>query len=253
MRKAILLLWLAWHVAGCQTNQAKLELLVNEPPAKNISQQFAVMDSLEKYGDADSLFTGDIRSGNALFVGEANDRKFAVWVMPDDMLVLFQCPPGAQWEATDTVMDNECYSFVRCLDLNGDGQKDIAVSCISGSAANTLNKVFLFDNSSGMFMRNEHYDLVNVDYDVAQKFVISSSLAGIVHCQEKQRYKITGDSLTLDLGISCCPNNQTNGNILTIRFYKRVGSNEVTTKKITGKATELWPLFEKSLWNTGSY
>jgi hypothetical protein len=248
MRKSSFLLWLVWLAAGCQTQRTDTEIITNNSPAKTISPPFSVMDSLDKYADTDSILLGDERLGLFLFIGKINECNFSVLAKPNNEIVFFQRRASTQWIATDTVQDSPCCSFVRCLDLNGDGSKDVAIACIS--AANTTNKVFLFDNASKSFAHNKHYDLVNVDYDEKQRFVRSSWFAGIVHCQEKQKYKIVGDSLAFDLGISYCPNLETGNKIATVKFYKKIGNSKVTTKETSGEANKLWRLFQKSLWDT---
>jgi hypothetical protein len=126
------------------------------------------------------------------------------------------------------------------------------VSCISGAAGNTENRVFLFDPKARSFKHNKYYDLPNVEYDSKNNFIKSWWFAGVVHCQEKWKYKITGDSLTFDLGVSYCPDEKTQGETGTIAFFKKIGDKEITTKKMSGKSDKLWSIFEESFWNTSN-
>lgn len=250
MKKLIMLFELTLFVISCQINQAKVKTTIEKREMKITSLSFSVVDSLYKYSNADSVLLVDDSLHATLFIGKVNDRNFAVWVIPDSILVFFQHRSNSQWAATDTLKYKLDFSFAECIDLNGDNIKDVRVSCLSGSAGNTENRVFLFDNNTKSFYHNKYYDLPNVEYDAKNKFIKSWWFAGVVHCQEKWKYKITGDSLTFDLGVSYCPDEKTQGETGTIEFYKKVGDKEVITNKLTGISDTIWNIFEQSLWNT---
>jgi len=125
----------------------------------------------------------------------------------------------------------------------------VRVSTVSGSAGNTENVVFLFDSKQAKFRHNRYYDLPNVELDRKHQFIKSWWYAGVVHCQDKRKYRITGDSLTFNTGVSYCPNEQRQGETGTLEFYKLTDGKKTTIRKTTGDADKLMSTFVKALWD----
>jgi hypothetical protein len=248
--QSLLFCGLIFLIDSCQTNHSENKTTIEKKEINPSTQKFSVVDSLEKYYSADSVLLIDDSLGSTLFIRKANNCNYAGWVIPDSILVFFQHQSNEKWRATDTLKYKLDFSFSKHIDLNGDGFKDVRVSCFSGMAANTENRVFLFDPKTSSFKHNEYYDLPNVEYDSTNNFIKSWWFAGADHCQEKLKYSITGDSLTFDLGVSYCPDEKTQG--ATITFFKRIGANDITTKEISGKSDTLWSLFEQSFWDTSN-
>lgn len=123
------------------------------------------------------------------------------------------------------------------------------ISTASGAAGNTENIVFLFDSKQAKFRHNCYYDLPNVELNRQHQFIKSWWYAGVVHCQDKRKYRITGDSLTFDTGVSYCPNEKRQGETGTLEFYKLTGGRRSTSRKTTGDADKLMGIFIKALWD----
>lgn len=141
-------------------------------------------------------------------------------------------------------------NYVEGEDLDGDSFKDIKVCSLNGTAGNTENRIFLYDPSSGIFKLNESYSLPNIKYNKKGKFIQSSWFSGAVHCQEKYKYTITGDSLAFDIGATFCPNEDDEGKTSTLEYYKMVNGKRIIIEIKKGKSGRLWRTFEKTLWNS---
>jgi hypothetical protein len=250
--KSLIFYGLTLFIFSCQTDHSDNKKNIGNKKIKPSNQKISVVDSLEKYYYADSVLIIDDSLHSTLFIRKANHCNYAVLVIPDSILIFFQHQTNENWKSTDTLIYKLDFSFSDYIDLNGDGFKDIRVSCISGAAGNTENKVFLFEPKTNSFKHNKYYDLPNIEYDSKNNFIKSWWFAGIDHCQEKCKYKITEDSLTFDLGISYCPNEQNKGKTGTIEFFKQIGNKKITTKKISGKSDKLWIIFEQSFWDTSN-
>ena len=248
--KLYLVLGLTLFSFACQIKQTNFETTSEKNVVDSFSQTFSIVDSLEKYYSADSVLLIDDAVGATLFIGKASSSNYAVFVIPDSILVFFQHRTDEQWRNTDILIYKLDFSFSDYIDLNGDGFKDIRVSSISGAAGNLENRVFLFENKTNSFRHNEYYDLPNIEYDSKNNFIKSWWFSGVVHCQEKWKYKITGDSLTFDLGASYCPDEETQGETATIDFFKKAGDQKIITKRLSGKSDNLWGIFEQAFWDT---
>ncbi len=219
--------------------------------AHSTNNSFYLIDSLNKYSGADSLF---ITGGHLYYVGRANKKDFAVALQNDSTIVFYQ-RVNATWDATDTLRSAEGgfgFHGVSVKDLNGDNRGDVIIAHdLIGSAGNTVNFVFLFDDRRNEFVHNQYYDLGNVRYISKSKLVGSSWFAGILHSQEKMTYKITGDSLTFNEGVTlfALETMAPDDTIGTLEFYKMKGEKRIVTKRIHADIDKLWDVFDKTYWD----
>ncbi len=213
------------------------------------SHGFAVADSLRKYQSADSLLLVSDDTRALLHIGKAGAARYAICLV-DSTLVFYQQQPNQSWYACDTLTYTADFSFARSMDLNADGIKDVRISTISGSAGNTENVVFLFDSRQARFRHNDYYDLPNVELDRQHQFIKSWWYSGVVHCQDKWKYQITRDSLTLDSETTYCPDEHipVRRATLTVATYKN--GRKVNTEEHAGKPDKLWRTFTHSLWDS---
>ena len=233
-------------------------MLCKELTAENVCERrsylvnFSVMDSLNKYSDVDSLLIVDnsYDKYSTLFIGKVEEHSYAVWMESDSLLVFYQKPDGKHWAVSDTFYYGMPVSYVVGEDLNGDSVKDVKVSSFNGAAGNTENRIFLYNTDSGMFKLNEFYSLPNVKYNKKYKFIQSSWLSGVVHCQEKYKYSIMGDSLAFDMGVAICPNKDGRGKTGTLEYFKMIRGKRITIENKKGKLGKLWSEFENVFWNS---
>jgi hypothetical protein len=249
-KTSYLLLVLLAVAGSCQTTFKSPQATLSKQPVRS-RQGVTIADSLAKYQAADSLLLVNDSTHTVLHIGKAGTAKYAIWLV-DSTLIFYQQQSGRQWLACDTLSYTLDFSFAQSTDLNADGVADVRISTISGSAGNTENVVFLFDSKQGRFRHNRYYDLPNVELDKQHKFIKSWWYAGVVHCQEKWRYRITGDSLTFEAGVSYCPNQKDLGNTGKLEFYKLVKKRKVTTKKYAGDAEKLMDTFIQALWDASN-
>lgn len=213
---------------------------------------FYLADSLEKYTNIDNkLIVFDTDSSYAtLFIGKAEKHSYAVWMDNDTIFTFFQKTNGNNWAATDTIYLGGPFSFAKGEDLNGDNRLDVKVSCLNGMAGNTENRVFMFDTSTKTFKLNDFYSLPNIKYNKEGKFIQSSWFSGAVHCQDKKKYDVTGNSLTFNMGVTFCPNEDDEGKTGTLELYKLVNGKRVTVKSESGESGKLWSEFDRTFWNS---
>ena len=223
-------------------------------PVNHITQQesFSLKDSLEKYTNAESkLIVFDSDSSYAtLFIGKVEKHSYAVWMDNDTIFTLFQKPNSSEWVATDTINIGGPFSFAKAEDLNGDNYADLKISSLNGMADNTENRVFMFDTSTKTFKLNDFYSLTNIKYNKDGKFIQSSWFSGAVHCQDKKKYDVKGNSLTFNMGITFCPNEDDGGKTGTLELYKLVSGKRVTVKSESGESGKLWSEFDSIFWNS---
>lgn len=187
---------------------------------------------------------------STLFIGKAEKHSYAIWMEMDSLMVFYQKPDGKKWKLTDSFYYGMPFSYAENADLNGDGFDDVKVSSFNGAAGNTENRIFIYNTVSQTFKLNEFYSLPNVKYNRKGKFIQSSWFSGVVHCQEKYKYNIVGDSLAFDMGVTFCPNDEDEGKTGTLEFYKMVNNKRVTIKKETGLSNNLWGKFDHTFWNS---
>ncbi len=210
--------------------------------------KFNIIDSLIKFeGGRDTLLYDEALDAT-LFISKANNRHYGVYVVSEKTLAFYQKLQNV-WIATEEMPYEYPFSYAKGEDVNGDGVNDVRVACLSGSAGNSENTVFLYDKASGVFKHNKFYDLPNLAFDKKGKFIRSSWYAGAVHCQSKFKYKITGDSLIFDKGMSFCPDYDDIKKATFIE-YTRKGGERIVIDSIKGKAGKLWTKFEKGFWDS---
>ena len=107
---------------------------------------------------------------------------------------------------------------------------------VTAAGNNSENLIFIFNP--------------NIQFDKFKGIIHSAWWASAAHGQNQETYKITGDSLTFDQGISYCLKKEVHDNIATIDFYTIKGDSSIVNKRITGNSKRLWKLFEKAFWDT---
>lgn len=233
---------------SCNTKtseQNKLSAVEQKKDAGAILTKFSVIDSLNRYIGTDSLYESGKHS---FFVGRVNNTDIGIVQISDTSSIVYHRQDRI-WNVTDTF--NYPISYVSITDLNGDGYKDLLVTyLVTAAGANSQNVVLLFYPSSRQFEHNKYYDLPNIIYNKQKKKVFAAWWASAVHGQEKWSYRITGDSLTFENGVSYSPDEKSQGDIGTVVYYKMQGDQRIAIKKITGKASKTWDIFAKALWDT---
>jgi len=227
-------------VCGCTKQQSNINSKNNKPSW--------VEDNLKKNTDSIDVVLVDDNSFSTLYIGKTNNKSFAAYVMQDSMLIFYQKPDNKKWVATDTLDYKMPFSFAKCTDLNADKYNDVIISSLIGSAGNADNTVFLYDRKTGLFKHNYYYDLTNIKYHKKGNFISASWFGGVVHCQDKHRYVITGDSLTLIESVTFCPDSI--GKTGTITFFKLKNNIKTVTKSQSGEASIIWGVFENAYWNS---
>jgi len=211
-------------------------------------ENFSILDSLKKFeGSRDTLLLDDANDAT-LFIGTTKGRHYGVYVISEKTLAFYQKKHN-WWELTEQFPYEYLFSYAEAEDINGDGTDDIKVACLSGSAGNSESTIFLYDIAAGSFKHNKFYDLPNVAYDKKGKFIRSSWYAGAMHCQSKYKYRITGDSLTFDKGVSFCPNHDDMKKGIFIEYTQK-GDDRIVIDSINGNPDKLWNRFEKSFWDS---
>jgi hypothetical protein len=252
MKNPILLFLLQLILFSCQPEKVTVqpqEKVVHAENKKDSVLVFSVIDSLNKYSEADSMMLDEPRLFTGLFIGIANGINLGVqWLEKQNCIVFFQ-KQNENWlvDTVDFYFENYHIKFE---DLDGDAVNDATVYSPSGSAGNLQNAVFLFDPGKKKFWHNEEYDLENVQYDKEHKFIRSWRYAGVTHCQTKEKYISKGGHVVFESGLTYCPNEETLGETGTLEFYKRKGEKRKVTKTKTGKAEELYKIFDKTFWNS---
>ncbi len=222
------------------------------------------MDSLDKYSAEDSFFKA-YDNGNMLSIGKVNKTFFAAYFLASDenydednhaakdSLIFFHKNQGGKWFQTDKFSSsNSIYNNYRKRDLNGDGFTDLVFPFYSPQ--NTENMVFLFNKKTRQFYHNKEFDLVNIAYDQKNKFVISHEYGGMYACSTKVRYRVVGENLKFDLGVSACANDNNLGEKASIlRYYTMKNGKEITIKSIKGPGKKIGKLFRKALWDSSLY
>lgn len=118
---------------------------------------------------------------------------------------------------------------------------------LTAGGNNSENLVFKFNPETRLFNHNKYYDLANIQFNKATRIIRSAWYASAAHAQNKETYKITGDSLTFDQGISYLLNAKTNGKIATMEFYSIKGDSTIVNRRIIESSKRLWKKFENSL------
>lgn len=215
-----------------------------------VESTFSIMDNLNKYSNADSIRIESTNPRGSLCIGKANECSFAAWLPETSDTMVFYEKVNGEWQSTDSV--NSLWSFFDfdCMDLNGDHYKDIRIRSYSNSGGNFDNLVFLFNAKSKTFKHNPDYDLPNITYDSTGKFIKSFWFNGVLHCQDKKKYRISGNHLIMEGGVTYCPNREDEGETATIEYYYMKGDKEIVTKKLEGTSEKMWKRFETALWDS---
>jgi hypothetical protein len=232
-----------------------------ENNSDSIDFEFSIMDSLDKYSAADSFFKA-YDNGNMLSIGKVNKTFFAAYFIysnenwdedinaAKDSLIFFHKKQGGKWFQTDKFSSsNSIYNNFEKKDLNGDGFADLVFPFFAPQ--NTENMVFIFNKKTRQFYHNEQFDLENISYDPKNKFVKSYHYSGIVDCQYKMRYRVVGENLKFDLGVTACPDDHLFGEKASILRYNTIkNGKEITIKSIKGSGKKIGKLFRKALWDS---
>lgn len=213
-----------------------------------INSQFSIIDSLIKYVGSDSLFKF---SKCIVYVGKLGKKDFGLVTASDTTIVLYQKENNSnKWAVADTIKSAGIFEVIE-QDVNGDNNDDVVITQnVTGMGGNWENVVLLFNPNTNELKHNHYYDLPNIKYDKDKKIIESAWWAGVVHCQEKMTYKISGDSLIFSSGVMFCPDGNVDGETAGIEFYKIEGEKRIVTKRIKGNSEKLWVVFHKSLWDS---
>jgi len=172
-------------------------------PAEKLSRfQASLLDTLNKYSDADSLQIIDT-TAYFYFVGKCNGIRFGM-VGYEDSLQLYY-PQLKVWNAP-IGLDSLPFYHVEYRDINGDNYKDLLISSLFGM--NLMYKVMLFNPSHRQFQYNASYNLTDIQYIPSNHCVISNQYYAMVHCFSIAKYNITPDSLKKAWEVKECPINE---------------------------------------------
>lgn len=208
---------------------------------------FSITDSLDKYAGSDSLF---VRKDHLFFAGEENNTEFGLLLLNDTTFIVYQKNKN-NWIQTDTVQRTIC--FVNCsADMNGDNFKDIVITYnIVPAGGNEENMCLLYDPVKQLFLHNPYFDLPNIKYDAKTNLVLSAWWAGVVHCQEKNTYKISGDSLKPFKTVLYCPDNSLEQKTpASLIYFGEKGKAFGKIKEINGPQDSLWQIFSHEIWDS---
>jgi hypothetical protein len=234
-------------ICSCQTKTSNSAGLTNSTNIKTTKQnkRFSPVDTLKKYSGSDTL---NNYGTYPFYVGSANKREFGFIQTTDSTSIIYQ-REGENWKVTDT-FKFPLYRVTK-IDLNGDGYQDLEVTySVTAAGNNSENLVFIFNPKTSKFRHNKYYDLPNIQFDKSKGIIHSAWWASAALGQNKETYKITGDSLNFDQGISYSPKGKPHSDIASIEFYTLKGDSTIVNKRITGNSKRLWKMFEKALWDT---
>lgn len=221
-------------------------------PSEKLSPiQVALLDSLKKYPDADSL---SLKNKNAftLFVGKCNGVRFGIIAYYSGLV--YYDKKHNRWhtvEFKDSLFFFGYNHRVRYEDVNGDNYRDILIHYYLGASGWTMNNVLLFDPNAHTFKHNSSYDLPNIQYIASNHSVISYRYYDMVHCSSFARYKITADSLIKAWEAKYCPINEHRTNdSASIELWERDRENRMVYHQTIGKREtidQLYKLYSDSL------
>ena len=213
-----------------------------------IEQGFSVIDSLNKYEKADSLFNFP---DHFLYSGVINNKSIGLSQWSDTSFIIYQ-KTNNQWHQTDTIPNSLVYVF-EPQDLNGDTYKDLIITyAIHGAGGNGSNISLLFNPKTNLFYHNKYFDLPNIRYESSRNMVVSSWWGGVKSCQQKMCYNILGDSLVFCYGVFICPSKLNELGRCNLEYYKRNRNDRIVNKSLTGLAEKLYPIFDTSIWNSSN-
>ncbi len=241
-----------------QVNPAEDSMVENS--SDTTEDEFSIMDSLDKYSAVDSFFKA-YDNGNILSIGKVNKTFFAAYFLPSnenydedihaarDSLIFYHKKQGGKWFQTDKFSPfNSIYNNYEKKDINGDGFTDLIFPSLNG---NIDNMVFIFNKKTRQFYHNKQFDLENISYDPKSKFVRSHEYGGMYSCSTKMRYRVVGEKLKFDLGVSACADDHLFGEKKSIlRYYTIKNGKEITIKSIKGPSKKIGKLFRKALWDS---
>jgi len=262
MKNLLFLLISATFILACGNKGSNTEKQLPLPPTKDSLSvptiknnpksisAFSIIDTLNKYSNVDSLHIESKKPPGILHIGKANEISFAAWLPETNDTTIFYEKIDGKWTPTDTIESLWSFFDVDHMDLNGDGFDDIRLRSYSNSGGNFDNLVFLYKPESKNFKHNADYDVPNITYDEKGGFIKTYWFSGVVHCQDKKRYRISGDHLLMDGGITYCPNPDDEGETATIEYYQLNGNKKKITKKESGKGEDMWKIFETALWDS---
>lgn len=206
---------------------------------------FSFLDTLNKYKGVDTLY----KNNSVFYVGNSNSKSFGLFQTTDTTFIAFQQNKQG-WFVSDTLKLADIVN-ITYTDLNGDKYKDVLITQdYTAAGGNSENVVLLYRPQSARFIHNSSYDLPNIQYDRSKKLVYSAWWASANHSQEKMVYKLLGDTLVFDKGVTFIPDEQTQGDIGTVEFYIERNENRVITKTIKGKTDKIFDIFAKTIWDT---
>lgn len=209
---------------------------------------FSAVDSFEKYMRTDSLI---IQRRDKFYAGYLNSIDFGIYEANDSQVV-FYFKEGPVWKTSEKIVLPLNYlNEVKCLDVNGDGLKDIR---ISGSEPDGYGKdisySLIYDKTDNRFRRNKNFDLTAVFFDPESKRVFCEDWDEITGADEKKAYLLTPekDSLLFAEGVDFIPDSAANSNKASVEFYTLKESKRAVSRKYSGDYEKMWALYVKSLW-----
>jgi translation initiation factor 1 (eIF-1/SUI1) len=261
MKKLLIIFGLTIFLCCCRTEQSdklakseetdSLKLNNHTKPSQFEeavpTKQISISDITNKYSDSDSLFDLDTYK---IYAGLINNVQIRLYQNTDSTTIIYQKVKNI-WYRTDNI--NYPITNVKQTDLNGDNRLDLVVTYfITGSGGNSETFSLLFQPLKNLFIHNKYFDLSNIQYDKKSKLIVSSWWSGGSRPQEKMTYKITGDSLTFNEGITFEPDQKTNGKNSKIEIYKMNRNKRKIVKIINGETDNIFEIFTKHLWDTSA-
>lgn len=200
-------------------------------PTEKLSRfQASLLDTLNKYTDADSLHIIDT-TAYFYFVGKCNGVRFGM-VAYEDSLQLYY-PQRKVWNAP-ICLDSLPFYHVEYRDINGDNYKDLLIKSLYGGLGNPMYKAILFDPSQNRFRYNASYDLPNIQYIPSNHIIISACVYNFIHCSSIAKYNITPDSLMKAWEVKYCPiNEHTTNDSASIEIWLRMNYRQTIGKRET--------------------
>lgn len=234
-------------IISCETQQPQPEKK-STPAMQPVARPFSMLDSLDKYSGADSLVDCDTLR---FYIGKINRKDFALFELNDSTTFLYQKDKN-KWAVTDT-LPYPISPHVEVQDLNGDHIKDIKVVYYrTGAGGNEQVYCLLFNHKTGRLIHNPAFDLPNILYDPKKRLVYSAWWSGVVHAQDKMSFRITGDSLTFNEGVTYIPDEKSYKESGAVEFYREQAGQRIVVKKLQGPPEKVWRIFSRAIWDSSN-
>lgn len=221
-----------------------------KPQAQKINFRQSLLDTLQKYPDADSLYLRDT-TDNFYFVGQCNGVRFGL-VAHDDTLDFYDAGKK-QWNPLIR-LDSLPFYNVEYTDINGDRYQDVLLYSIFSIRANTMSKVLLFNPIVKRFQYDPSYNLINIQYVPKGHYIVSYYQQAVGPCHNLEVYRIKPEGLTKFFSASFYPiNEKHDGNDSGEVEIKRFDAGkEVFSQTTRGKIDNVYPIFDQAVQQYGS-